>query len=451
MVSDGTYLYAATFDGVFRTTNPASGWELVASGDESRYHQNIYVIDGEIYTGADGGAKAHRLENGSETWSLVTDDPDAFMNHFTKVGDTYFATDLSSDDLRSSTDGESWEFVELENFPLGGYIFGVGNRLFAHTSPSGALYKSDDLQSFSVLLDDFVGMVAVSGNTIFAQRPASLAVSTDAGDTWTEFTNHPAFDLTGAALTDAIVYNGMWVVGSNSPYQGLLISPDQGGTWEFTAMGTNFGMPLKDFTVHNGVLYGSTPFGTVSRIDFDGSTPSFTEEGNGLRSSGVLDFGVAGDKLFAHRFNGSRYTINGDLSTSPGFEEWTGVDQPANSGLQLNKNFRDGVFVVFTSPEDAIYMRRHNDNSFTNITGNLTELLGPNWFVFAALMADDVICMHMGSGNFVTSSDGGATWVDRGVVPYSLRPEVLYHNGSIIAFSGLGPHAVYRSNDLGET
>jgi hypothetical protein len=94
MVSDGTYLYAATFDGVFRSSSPSGGWELVANGDESRYYQNAFFIDGDIYVGATGGAQAHRLGSGSDTWSLVSDDPQAFMSHFAKVGDTYFASSV---------------------------------------------------------------------------------------------------------------------------------------------------------------------------------------------------------------------------------------------------------------------------------------------------------------------------------------------------------------------
>ena len=449
MVSDGTYLYAATYDGFYRSISPAGGWELFANGDESRYYQNAFVIDGAIYAGAVGGAQAHRLEAGSDTWSLVSDDPEAFMSHFAKVGDTYFATGFPNAGLRSSSDGQTWESASLENWPYGAYVFGINDRLFAHQT-SGGLYKSDDLQSFSVLIDGFVGMLSASGNTIFAQRQASLAVSTDAGDTWAEFTNHPAFEPTGSALAGAIAFDGKWIVGSFSPYLGMLVSDDEGASWQFFE-NLDFSAPLKDFVVHNGVLYGNSPYGTVSRIDFDGNTPSFTDQSTGLRTSGAPNVVVSGDKLFTHRLARSFYTINGDLTVSTGFEEWTGVDQPANSVFNVIKNFRDGALVSFQWPETAIYLRRHTDNAFANITGNLTELLGPNWFVQSSLMAGDVICLHIGSGNFVTSSDGGATWVDRGVVPYALRPEILYHNGSIIAFRGLGPYAVYRSNDLGET
>jgi photosystem II stability/assembly factor-like uncharacterized protein len=450
MVSDGTYLYAATYDGIYRSISPAGGWELVANGDESRYYQNVFVIDGDIYAGAEGRAQAHRLEAGSDTWSLVSNNPDAYFRHITKVGDTFFATGYASSGLWSSTDGETWESVSFENWPYGAQVFSVNNRLFARQL-YGPLYVSDDLQGFSLALEGSISLLTVTGNTLFARTAASLAVSTDAGETWTDYTNHPAFEPTGSALAGAIAFDGKWVVGSFSPYLGMLVSDDEGASWDFFEMTDDFSMPIEDFVVHNGVLYGDSPYGTVSRIDFDGNTPSFTDQSTGLRTSGAPNVVVSGDKLFTHRFARSFYTINSDLTTSPGFEEWAGVDLPGNSVFSIIKNFRNGAFVAFQWGDAAIYLRRHTDNAFANITGNLAEVLGPNWFVYSALMAGDVICMHMGSGNFVTSSDGGTTWVDRGVVPYSLREEILYHNGSIIAFSGLGPYAVYRSNDLGET
>jgi photosystem II stability/assembly factor-like uncharacterized protein len=258
-ISGGTILFAATYDGVWRSTDFGTSWVAVDSGLTNPLVESLAVSPGG--TGATsvfaaGFSGIFRTTNNGISWTSVGPvDP----NVHPRILDVYpgtsgvtklLSTDSNVEGIILATDtSKSWTHISLglTTSSVGGVAFfpngASGLSLFACTFGSGAaLYCSTNngtnwtkitngmTNSYVYALNQFPS--GSGGTNLFAGTPGGIFVSTNNGTSWTASSS----GLTGNYVyVTGFAYSPVPVGGAN-----LFASTYRGGVFRSTDNGTNW-------------------------------------------------------------------------------------------------------------------------------------------------------------------------------------------------------------------
>jgi len=258
-ISGGTILFAATYDGVWRSTDFGTSWVAVDSGLTNPLVESLAVSPGG--TGATsifaaGFSGIFRTTNNGASWTAVGPvDP----NVHPRILDVYPATSgvtklLSTDSnvegiILATDTSKSWTHISLglTTTSVGGVAFfpngASGLSLFASTFGSGAaLYCSTNngvnwtkitngmTNSYVYALNQFPN--GSGGTNLFAGTPGGIFLSTNNGTTWTA----SSAGLTGNYVyVTGFAYSSLPASGAN-----IFASTYRGGVFRSTDNGTNW-------------------------------------------------------------------------------------------------------------------------------------------------------------------------------------------------------------------
>lgn len=443
--NQGQYLVAATLGGIYRTTNPANGWENVTTGDESQSFSHLFEFDDEVVVTNDNSAQAHRSTDGGASWSPLLLEGN-FIEFIAKKNDTYVAKGTGYSDFHYGTDGESW--VAVDDAAIDGYQRVYADDAYFYFHNQGwVLKRSSDLINFEEVGPASVYRYFVNDDVIVGNPNGSIIYSTNGGSTFTTLTGHP--DFANASITiDAVRTAGdVWFMASRYPNAGLFRSEDAGTTWEFFQ--TEATASMTDFVFFNGTLYGTSSLTTVFSATLSEGTITTTLVGNGITVPSVEAIVRGGDSFYYQRLVTGVFEADGSMSFSTPFADFP-ESQPIENRPSLIHRCNAGAFVAFMVNNPALYYRANDAQTYIDITGNLFDDSLIQWYdeIRSAAVSGDSIAVLLSSDNLVVSGDGGVSWAMHANPGFNTTRAMIFYNGSLIA-SSYGGSQLLRSDDLG--
>lgn len=452
-VSDGQ-LFAVTLSGIYRTDDPAMGWEMVSNGDESQQYQKITRIGDALY--AHGAfTPMHRSFDNGETWETVLfpefDEETGFppIGSITKKGETIvamLAPNFSAFHLVSTDNGITWTLESTHDSATQGgvhsdedyfYLFGyekfwrsVDFVNFEEITPEGGFQDTQNAW--------------LAGNKIYVHTFTELLVSDDQGETWSNASGHASFDNPPSNQYNVGYFDGATYITVNNPDAGVIVSEDNGASWEFFPVAfANY--PLENFTVFNDRFIGSTIFHGI--IEYDDNW-DWTWVGEGMTSPQFSYLTRSGDEFYFQPFAQSLLRTNDHMETFEPYDDFPG--DHTFSSTSAATTCPQGAFIRLGFGDGTVYFKGHTDNEWTNITGNLVEdnLLFSTVVIADAYVSDERVYLRSNSGQFYYSNNGGQTYNQNAEV-IANQGNILFHNNKIYLNSG-SQGSILVSSDFGE-
>jgi hypothetical protein len=141
IIQSGNDLYAATVDGIYKSTDFAASWVkksdgiLQGSGAIYLFCESIYELNGTLYTGAYSGI--YRSTNGGESWltTNIAAGMHVWAKNFTLHNGIIFAARESGNSpngYKSTDNGLTWQSITPFPYPTITF-FSEGTKIFAGT------------------------------------------------------------------------------------------------------------------------------------------------------------------------------------------------------------------------------------------------------------------------------------------------------------------------------
>lgn len=318
----GSYVFAGLglYSSVFRTSNQGASWEPARNGLANSNSQKLLEHNGRLYSGSfeglfyttDGGNRWTEMENGLR-FGLPITDLEANGSNIYITTDQYgvfispdngaswseknsgitgtFAKSIESIHLKdnalyvgtwdgifkSTNNGDNWTAVNT-GIPteFGGSIVKVNvinslnGNLYAGTvlekiyksTNNGASWfpSSSGITTYGSTIHD----ILAKGNVLYAATEGGIYKSTDEGASWSL--------ITPEGIVRKIIAAGEKLIASSYGYTvltgfNLLISSDQGATWNTFNTGMNPGSRVQTLLVSGNTLYGGTDTRSVWKRD----------------------------------------------------------------------------------------------------------------------------------------------------------------------------------------
>ena len=420
--SASTTIWAATPDGVFRSTDDAATWEERNTGLTDLDVRALVVDPGDsasLLAGAGGGGVFRSADSGA-SWSAsstgLTDFDVLGLAIDPSTPATVYAATEGGGVFQSVDGGSSWTASNTG-------ITGVG--VFAHAivvdpstpstlfvSTAAGVYRTLDGAASWTLLDSGIptadasvlAIAPTATSTVFAAVDGALYRTTDGGTQWAEV----GTGLSGGFPLSVTVDPTLATTVFAGTGAGVSRSLDTGSTWAFSSIGL--------------------PFPGARAVALDPSSPQTVLAGTG---SGV-----------ARSFDGgSTWELVNEGLTGDSVSDL--VFDPVDSSIVFALNLNDGVF-------------RSTDGGDTWIVSNTGIDMGgiaqySGLFVDPATPTTLLLSTFFSATEVYRSLDGGATWSpsDTGLTGGGMGPLAL--SVSEAAMYVGGTDGVFRSTDGGAT
>jgi hypothetical protein len=178
----GKGVFSGGLEGVYRTTDLGATWVKADSGMTVKYVSAFTSIDSTLYASTFNGG-IYKSTNrgvfwtqagltGANLWSIASTDT------------TLFAGEVSSGVWRSTNGGANWTSCALSGLPITS-LMANGAEVYAGTA-SGLFHSTNSGTSWgpAALSSAFAGSLA-GGTTLYAGGCVGVSASTDSGTTWT--------------------------------------------------------------------------------------------------------------------------------------------------------------------------------------------------------------------------------------------------------------------------
>ena len=439
VAANGSMVFAATDDGVARSTDNGVSWSSVKIPQIIR---SISFLGSTVFAGAQGSVY-RSIDNGL-TWvhpanKGVTSPQITSMCSF---GAYLFAGNVDGV-FRSTDGGDNWAAMStgLSRTAITGFAV-AGTRMFASVNGTGGgVFRSNDSGSTwtkmsSGITDSDVMTLASSGTTVYAGCGyGEVFRSTDNAASWGALNT----GLQDTMITSLTVTGSTIVAGTRGA--GTYRTTNNGAGWTKVSPG------LTDKYVNALLMTGSTliagTLGGVFRSSDNAAT--WTEVNTGLvfRTVNALAVSSTGTTIFAGCKEGGIYR------SQDGGAHW----YSPNTGL---KNY-DGYTVssyalavkgskVIAGTDGADHAYRSTDDGVT-WTGSESGL--PNRNVASLFVSGSNVFAGVYGGGVYRSSDDGVTWTesDAGLPPIA-TVNAFVQNGQYI-FVGPFGNGIYLSTDNG--
>jgi hypothetical protein len=242
LASDGTYVYACTSQGVFRSSNDGVTWEGMSNGI-----------------------------------------PQLLCHGIISAGDYIFLSTLSGV-FKSADQGESWSDAGMADIDCRSICSTEGAVLFVGTQGSGVYKSTDNGDSWTAvntgLTSTSFRAIQAQGSTVFAGGQIGTGVyrSLDQGDSWTLLTNGIA-----SSSYRGFASNGDIVV-AGSASAGVFYSLDNGDSWAEINEGL-LDLNVFDLDLSDNYIIAGTHSQGVFRFALSEVLSDVDEAGDGLETS----------------------------------------------------------------------------------------------------------------------------------------------------------------------
>ena len=460
LLTDGTLLYAATFDGVAVSSDNGFTWSYNSQQYSKAFNlTSLAECNSIIFAGSSNSQIYKSTDQGLHWYSVA----------YLPTGDSIYALGSCGSNVYACTDsgvyltdsyGEYWGLINqgltiktVKSFAS------VNNDIFIGTG--AGIYHSTD-QGYQWFLSDssVVNTLLIYNNKIYAGTNGSgILVSDNLGKTWINIgPNNSAIysiairELNIAAVSDSGIIlttdNGLnWIPGGLKGVQvntlfstgksllagtnysgGLFRSIDDGATWSLSNNGFSKLVIYSLFASGDSVFTGGDSYGLFLSSDYGNS---WSQNNNGLTDRDILTLGFNGSKLYAGTAN------HGVFISSNRGTDWYPSITPFNNIHPRCFGFFDST--IFMGTDSGIYSSTNNGLNWTNSgpkdLPDISSLAFIRDYVFA--------CSYTA---FYRSSDKGTTWKH---FPDSQNYYCLKVDGDSL-YAGTG-NGIFISTDFGIT
>jgi hypothetical protein len=355
-------LYAASYDGIYRSTNAGSTWELWKNGQFGTNWTAVFQLkafNNQLYAGTGAGVWVSSDFSTSFTHvssGLGTRPVTALAVHIDKL---YAGTDANDG---SSTiyvlNGTTWTSSFSPSFTLPifrGGLSSVNGALYAGTIVNGLFRLSGT--GFSRMtgmptIPYHIHKVVGAGTSIFAGTSEGIYRSDNGGTTWTAFNT----GISNVYLQHLAVRDTLLIASSDI---GVWVSTPRATGWVIMQNGMS-GTRITDLTASGTSILASTFGGTpgIYRSSNEGQTFTISQPGYFYRIS-ATDAGV-----YAGDYNNLYLTTNNGQS-------WVAQPVTGLPGMEKNATARLGT-VLFTAnnwQEQGVF--RFSGSSWSAVNTNL--------------------------------------------------------------------------------
>ena len=261
IVAQGRRIYAASQGGIWASEDKGKNWTRLNNGiaplaPGSQGGGGIAVVGRALFAGIQFGG-LYRSYNQGRTWQHIENglpsDSDPFV--IRSIRGKIYVGMFSTGAYVSSDGGETWE--QIKDLPNDAGFFDfrqVGDAILAGSYGAGMFRSTDNGQSWKPFTDglasDFINDILVLHNTVFAATDDGIFRLRANGLGWEEVKSYSSEDTNGAnglAFVGGVIYAATYG-------KGIWASHDIGATWQ----PMNRGM-LTDrsffFTLIDGDLY----------------------------------------------------------------------------------------------------------------------------------------------------------------------------------------------------
>lgn len=412
LISDGTFLYAGTDNGVFRSTNGIS-WSAANSGIENIFVKSFYIANGFLYAGSIGQGLFKTSTRGN-SWS---DASGGALNSSIIYAITYSAPHLVvvADNLifYSDDNGNSWFIPQNSPFILTGVpsFLTRGDSIIV-TAGFGIYRSFNGGVSWGNLITvnnniSICGIVQANGVAIVGSK-TGMYFSRNFGTSWIPvasqglrqgnwFTN--AFYLSGNNFL--IAYDEI----------GVGYSSDRGADWNYTLSGFTPAATIDDALSATGNIVMSGTHG-------DGIYQSNDGGATWLKTGTINDLDTLSNSNIFSLLKLSNAILlagtcgNGLYRSSNGGVTWTrirnGLPQQQSGFLCVNSLARTTSNVLIGTDQGLYY------SSDLGLSWHGTNISGTGFTIMGVAANGAVACAasegFIGTNKIFRSTDNGVTW-----------------------------------------
>jgi len=357
---------------IYISTNDGTSWTQSNSGIanpdvhfiECSSHGEIYAVNGQ-----ENGELFRSINNGA-TWSStsITWMTSDWMGMLFDGMYTFITTDAGV--MRSMNDGVDWNLTNdgLQNTFLSGLISDGNQSLYASTMKSGVYYSSNAGGNWTQQLNGFnkfdIQAIARTkkGTLIAAQNRGAIFRSIDNGATWMK-------SDTGKPVTQSLNYYLM-VSDSDHIFLGLLCMLNFSGKWR---------------TLYE--IYRSSDDGISWRMMSD------SIQNVSVQSIQIVDNAI----LLAGGGNGLFRSLDHGWS-------WNKINNAVGATPIMNMHYNRSTNRLLVATTKGLYVSNDRGDTFSPID---TTIVSQNWAVISNC---DVFVISSGGNDVRLSSDAGKTW-----------------------------------------
>jgi photosystem II stability/assembly factor-like uncharacterized protein len=388
-----TFLFAATFTGVYRSTVNATPWTPAAPADMDYLSvQSVVALDSSLFASGEGmNGGIYRSTNNGDSWVQVNNA--MYVGPMTLL-DTELLAGVRGHILRSTDRGSTWTQADLPMADVAvRAITPIGTNLFAGTYGGGVFVSTDRgadwFASNTGMKNSKVNGVAVLDSDIFAGTTAvGVFRSTDNGNTWSQAnTGLLTPDIGGLAVSGSSLFAGVM-------FGGVFKSTDDAESW--SPVGTSVPGLSNTFALAATAeyLFAGTLGPGIYRSSDEGT--SWTLSNTGLTNTGVSALAASDSNLFAGTYGGGVYR------STDGGTDWFGAGLTGHFVAALALN---GTNLYAKTYDAGLFVSTNYGASWTKFDSGST---GEGIVSLAA----DTSNLYAGSSNGVVyRPESGITWV----------------------------------------
>ena len=491
ITKSGNNLFAATENGVFRSTDSGTNWAVASTGLPTTQGTQYYpvgcigVIGTMLFAGTNFPGGVYRSTNNGATWAPAGL-TDTAIGGIEVIGLTLFAVTSQNGVYRSTDNGISWATanngVSLDD-PWIGNLSVIGARLLGSNSDGEIFLSTDTGSSWKKVYTSppafGAGDFVMKGSDLFAVTSQGMLLSADSGVSWT---------MTADSGLEQVGVSCLGVSGTNlfaGSQSGVFLSTNNGVNWNPAANNNLTNTSVQTLaTVGTRLLVGTNGGGVYSS---DNSAKDWSYSSNGLSHLYVRGMAASGPHLFTltdwgvfqSNDNGaSCIPANGSLGSASFFAvsdsnifaatdsgifiasnnaaDWR---KAADSGLttQLIYHLATSGTNIFALTDSGIFLSTNNGTSWnhgglkdTSVTGFTS--IGTNLFAAIAIPYYDSIPMQWPLYHYYIcrSTDSGMSWEVVDSVSHVPSEATLTVIGTNL-FAGSRYNGVFLSTDQGVT
>lgn len=456
---NNTGIFAGSqYNGVYFSPNNGNTWTTKNNGLMSLFITSLFTsADGDLFAGTPEGA--YRSTNNGNLWVAINNGLPSFYDIYdwAQMGDSIYAATYGQGLFMTTNDGASWTQVgngfPMGNPPTGPFVYGLatfGNSIFAGTSNGVYVSHTRGTSWMSSNTGFPSGMWArcftqKAGKIFAGTHSEGIYVSTDNGATWSP-TNNGLHDwpLNNGLPHNYLTIAALEVSGSNilaATFNGMYRSSDNGGTW----MDSNEGIlatEITSITSNGNMICAGANWTGIYVTSNQGA--SWSRANTGLGSNHILAVTNNGSHFFASCLNRR-------------------VFRSGNNGANW-------VFAGNGLPTDPFKLDSHGQRVFALTNGtrftnrklfqttdngdNWTEIIGSNAIsggMSAMEITSTYIYIGTSQGNLYRSSDDGDSWQDISVYVPSVEISVILAISDNEVYIGTTGKGIYKFTNNGYT
>jgi photosystem II stability/assembly factor-like uncharacterized protein len=301
IVDVSNILYASNVsNGIFRSTDGALTWQQVNNGlstTEAKHMYEVMFYDGNLYAATEDGI--YKSTNSGDEWikksSGITIGPGALKEFCISVFEYQGAllTGAYNGIYRSTDNAENWTVTNITGQSIEAKNFTIHNgKLFAarETNNNPGAYKSTDggLTWQEIISNQFGNAITFYSEPgkLWAGAIFGMFLSTDNGLNWEERNNGLSLDPYGSSI---IRINSELIISLKFGGSGIYRSSNDGINWEDFSEGLTFINSIEKLIVFDGKIIAATSDGlwqrAVSQVPVELTSFTASISGNNVNLS----------------------------------------------------------------------------------------------------------------------------------------------------------------------